>query len=112
MSRSTEKFARFLTEGVHRIRLREAKTIQVVQDELGYALGREGESAIEYWRKGHLPPKLGDIEKLARLIVTRGRLERDWLEQCRYTRGHHSRHHTPHQRKREHLLREECRRER
>ncbi|MBI1881309.1 MAG: ATP-binding protein [Chloroflexi bacterium] len=81
MPKSAEKFAQLLTEGVHRIRFREAKTIQIVQDELGYALGREGESAIEYWRKGHLPPNLGDVEKLARIIVARGHLERDWLEQ-------------------------------
>lgn len=81
MSLSIEKFAQLLSEGVHRIRLREAKTIQAIQDELGYALGREGGSSIEYWRKGHLPPHLAEIEKLAREIVRRGGLERGWLEQ-------------------------------
>lgn len=80
MARSARKFAEFLTEGVHRIRLRQSKTIQVVQDELGYALGREGGSAVEYWRKGHIPPKLEDVEKLAREIIQRGQLEREWLE--------------------------------
>jgi hypothetical protein len=77
----TEKFARLLTEGILRVRLVESKTIQAVQDELGYALGREGGSAIEYWRKGHIPPKLSDIEKLGRELVRRARLERAWLEQ-------------------------------
>jgi hypothetical protein len=76
-----EKFAQLLTEGVHRVRLNESKSIQVVQDELGYALGREGGSAIEYWRKGHIPPKLADVEKLATEIVKRANLERSWLEQ-------------------------------
>jgi len=76
-----EKFAQLLTEGIHRVRLNEAKNIQVVQDELGYALGREGGSAIEYWRKGHIPPKLSDVEKLAAEIVRRANLERTWLEQ-------------------------------
>ncbi|MCK6625879.1 MAG: ATP-binding protein [Anaerolineae bacterium] len=88
MPKSAQKFAQLLTEGVHRIRLREAKTIQIVQDELGYALGREGESAIEYWRKGHLPPYLADVEKLARIMVERGRLEREWLEQFLSSAGH------------------------
>ncbi|MCB0211949.1 MAG: hypothetical protein KDJ52_21590, partial [Anaerolineae bacterium] len=81
MTRSEDKFAGLLTEGVHLIRLREAKTIQIVQDELGYALGREGGSSIEYWRKGHIPPTLADIEKLSQEIVTRAGLQRDWLKQ-------------------------------
>lgn len=75
-----QKFAELLTEGVHRVRIREAKSVQIVQDELGYALGREGGSAVEYWRKGHIPPKLGDVELLGREIANRGQLERTWLE--------------------------------
>lgn len=80
MSQSTEKFAELLTEGVYRIRIIESKTIQILQDELGYAIGRDGGSAIEYWRKGHIP-KLSEVENLAREIVKRGQLERAWLEQ-------------------------------
>ncbi|MCL4299111.1 MAG: ATP-binding protein [Anaerolineae bacterium] len=88
MPESAEKFAALLTEGVHRIRINEGKTIQVVQDELGYAVGRKGGAIIEHWRKGHLPPKLADVEKLATEIVRRGRLERDWLEQFLRSAGH------------------------
>lgn len=73
-------FAELLTEGVHRIRLRTSKSIQAVQDDLGHALGRKGGSAVEYWRKGHLPPTLSDIERLAQTIVRQGRLDRGWLE--------------------------------
>lgn len=80
MPRLEEIFASLLTEGVHLIRLRESKTIQIVQDELGYFLGREGGSSIEYWRKGHVPPNLTDVEKLGYEIVRRAGLERDWLE--------------------------------
>ena len=47
-----EKFAQLLSEGIHRVRIYESKAIQIVQDEIGYALGREGGSAIEYWRNG------------------------------------------------------------
>ena len=79
MAQSTEKFADLLTQGIHRIRSVEGKTIQVVQDELGYTLGREGGSAIEYWRKGHVPPRATDVETLGRTIVDRGRMGREWL---------------------------------
>jgi hypothetical protein len=76
-----KEFGRLLTEAVYRIELRDSKSIQIVQDELGYALEREsGGSAIEYWRKGHIPARPIDIERLARAIVQRGALGRDWLE--------------------------------
>ncbi|MEM7129224.1 MAG: ATP-binding protein [Chloroflexota bacterium] len=80
MAAHPEKFAELLTEAVHRVRIRESKSVQIVQDELGYALGREGGSAVEYWRKGHIPPKLSDVERLARELVQRGQLEQHWLQ--------------------------------
>src|SRR5688572_23362441 len=76
-----ERFAQLLTEGVHRIRLRTSKTIRIVQDELGCVLGKNGGASIEYWRKGHLPATTTDIETLAREIVRRGGMERNWLEE-------------------------------
>jgi hypothetical protein len=87
---SEQRFARLLTEGVHRIRLRTFKTTQLVQEELGRALGRNGGSVIEYWRKGHRPPKLSDIETLAREFVSQGRVERDWLEEFLQSAHHPS----------------------
>lgn len=87
---SEQRFARLLTEGVHRIRLRTFKTTQLVQEELGRALGRTGGSVIEYWRKGHRPPKLSDIETLAREFVSQGRVERDWLEEFLHSANHPS----------------------
>jgi predicted ATPase len=80
MAGSPETFAQLLTEGIHRIRIREGKTIRIIQDELGYLLGREGGAAVEHWRKGNLPPKLADVEQLAQAIVLRGQLDRSWLE--------------------------------
>ena len=71
MTQSPKKFAEILTTAVRTIAARENKTIASVQDELGYALGREGGSAIEYWRKGYLPAKTSDIEQLARQLVQR-----------------------------------------
>jgi len=77
MARSPTRFAQLLSEAVHRIRLRESKRTSVVQDELGAELGRGGGSAVEYWRKGHIPFHQSEIEALARQLVRRGHLERE-----------------------------------
>jgi tetratricopeptide (TPR) repeat protein len=88
MARSADKFAQLLTEGIYRISLVESKSIAIVQDELGYALGKKGGSSIEHWRKRHLPAKLSDVETLARKMVARGKLERTWLEQFLHSFNH------------------------
>lgn len=88
VKRSERAFADLLTEGIYKVRLRETKTIQVIQDELGYALGKKGGASIEYWRKGHIPTKLTDIENLARELVKRGQLDRLWLEKFLQRSGH------------------------
>jgi len=75
MSKSPQRFAQLLTQAVRRIALLGDRKIQVVQDELGYSLGRDaGGSAIEYWRKGHVPSRLDELEALARELVQRGGL--------------------------------------
>lgn len=84
-----KEFGQLLTEAVRHIELRESKSIQIVQDELGYALDREsGGSAIEYWRKGHVPAKRFDVERLARIIAERTKLGRDWLLRFLRCAGH------------------------
>jgi tetratricopeptide (TPR) repeat protein len=88
MAASPERFAQLLTQGIQRIRAREGKPIRVIQDELGYELGREGGAAVEHWRKGRLPPHLADVEQLARAIVKRGILDRAWLEEFLQSAGH------------------------
>lgn len=88
MTTSPERFAQLLTEGIHRIRIEERKSIRVIQDDLGYGLGREGGSVIEHWRKGRLPPHLSDVEQLARAIVTRGLLDQLWLDAFLRSAGH------------------------
>lgn len=92
MARSPQQFARLLTAAIHNIRIREAgttrKTMGVLQDELGYALGREGGSCIEYWRKGNIPATLEDLENLARELVRREGLTRTELVQFLDSAGH------------------------
>ncbi|MCB0063296.1 MAG: tetratricopeptide repeat protein [Caldilineaceae bacterium] len=78
----TELFRTTLSAGIQRIRQLEGKPIGVIQDELGYAIGREtGGSAIEHWRKGNLPSNLRELAALAREILLRTDLEVVWLQQ-------------------------------
>jgi hypothetical protein len=92
MTRSPEIFAQLLTRAVHRIRVHDSrtmkKTVGIVQDELGYALGREGGSCIEYWRKGYIPATIGDLEQLARELVNRGGLDQEELKKFIDSAGH------------------------
>lgn len=55
--------------------------MQRVQDEMGHALGRSGGSCIDYWRRGHAPAELADLEKLAQIIAARGGLPLSEIEQ-------------------------------
>ena len=80
MPASGEKFAQLLTEALYQIRLRESKPLQVIQDELGYAMGRNGGSVIDYWRRGNLPTKLADLEQLTRTLQQRGLHDQRWIE--------------------------------
>lgn len=74
MTESPEKFGELLTKALHRIRsLNPKKKFAIIQDELGYALGKEGQSAIYYWRKGNIP-SIMNVEKLARELVKQGGL--------------------------------------
>ncbi|MBN1874202.1 MAG: ATP-binding protein [Anaerolineae bacterium] len=71
---SKSRFADLLTTAVRTIAAREHKTIAGVQDELGYMLGREGGSCIEYWRKGHIPAEIVDLTTLTQTLAQRGGL--------------------------------------
>lgn len=92
MATSPTKFAQLLTGAIYKIRIAESKTVKktvgLVQDELGFALGRDGGSAIEYWRKGYVPAKLEDVENLARILVKRGGLDRVEMAQFLASGGH------------------------
>jgi hypothetical protein len=82
MAKSPDKFAELLTTAMRTIAARENRTIASVQDEIGYALGREtGGSSIEYWRKGHIPASPVDLEKLVKELVKREGLNRAECEQ-------------------------------
>lgn len=72
MKRADSKAADLLFQAINRVAYLEKKTKQIVYDELGYALGRLGGSAIQYWVYHHRPPsRLEDVENLARVISQR-----------------------------------------
>jgi hypothetical protein len=74
--KSPKQFANLLKEAIYRIKDgQNDKSVASIQDELGYALGREtGGSAIDYWRRGNLPVE-ADLERLAEELVKRGGLQ-------------------------------------
>lgn len=82
MNKSRQKFGQLLTEGLYALKLREGKTLNLLQDELGYAIGRgTGKTALTHWRRGNIPASYRDLENLVRVIVKRGGLEKGWVEQ-------------------------------
>ena len=90
MAHMPEKFAELLTVAVRTIAVRRNRTVASIQDELGYILGREGGSAIEYWRKGHVPANLVDLELLAETLVKQNGLNQAQLELFLRSGGHPS----------------------
>lgn len=76
MTENTSRFAELLARAINRIHANECAPKTVIRDELGYAAGREGRTAIDYWRRdgGHIPADLASLEGLAREIARRGGL--------------------------------------
>ena len=72
--RKTEQFRLLLSKAVREIAFQDNKPIHIVQDELGHALGRDSGSCIDYWKRGHIPASLADVETLVRVLVQRGGL--------------------------------------
>ena len=68
MKSSPARFAEILTMAIKTIALR-GRSIESIQDELGYALGREGDSIIRYFRKGNLPANMEHVLTLARELI-------------------------------------------
>ena len=81
MKRDAVEFSHMLTEALYKIRKRESKTLQIIQDEIGYMLGRNGGRAIAYWRNNNIPSKHEDMIALARELVRRGNFDAQWAEQ-------------------------------
>lgn len=88
MTSSPHAFADHLTEAIYTIKAQTGKSIAVIQDELGYAVGREGDSFIAFLRKANVPSRLQDVEQLAFALVQRGGLDRTRCKQFLGSAGH------------------------
>lgn len=81
MDSSKNIFGQLLTEGLYRIKLQEGKPLSVIQDELGYAIGRDaGGSPLAYWRRGNVPTNIQEFVNLLQHMVRRGNINREWIE--------------------------------
>ncbi len=68
MQKDPQAFAALLSKAIYRIAIESdaCRDIGRIQDEVGYAIGRDtGGSAIEYWRKGNVPANAAEVEQLA-----------------------------------------------
>lgn len=68
MTENITRFAGLLTRAINRIRADECKRRTVIRDDLGYAAGRDGRTAIDYWRRdgGHIPAEMVSFEVMPR----------------------------------------------
>ena len=90
MTESRSKFGRLLTKAIYKIKS-EGKPIEIIQDELGYAIKKEGGPSIAKWRQGGRFPEISDLEGLAReLVKQKGITRRTELEQFLSYGGHPS----------------------
>jgi hypothetical protein len=91
MTRNTQKFADMLTQAIYRIRSLELKSLAAIQDELGFAVGREsGGAFIQYLRKypGNTPSSVAELEALAKEIARRTDFDRAWWVEFLQSAGH------------------------
>src|SRR5687767_252477 len=69
MQTSPTRFAEILTTAVLLSKALNGRNLDAIQDELGFALGREGASFIQYLRKGHVPSSVEDALALTRELI-------------------------------------------
>ena len=79
-----EQFGRLLTEGIHLISIRKGLNIAHVEWRIGQAIGRNGKnpgSAIQYWKRGHVPAKPADLDGLVHHMVEWEGLSQQWAKE-------------------------------
>jgi hypothetical protein len=75
VKRDPKQFGQLLKLAVRKIALQTGKKIAIVQDELGYALGRDsGGVAIQFWERGNIPARKEEVGLLKEELVRRAGL--------------------------------------
>ena len=86
--RDPKKFGQLLKMAIRKVALLSDKNISLVQDELGYLLGREtGGAAIQFWERGHIPAKEDDVEALRQAFLKQNGLSQGEATQFLYYAG-------------------------
>lgn len=75
MTPSAAKFSQTLTAAIRTIKARTGKNIEIIQDEIGFELGRNGGSYIAYLRKNNLPSDFESLELLTRYLINLNALD-------------------------------------
>jgi LuxR family glucitol operon transcriptional activator len=74
---NSKKFGRLITQGLYHWASQQDKSIKAVQNEIASEMGLTT-SAIDYWRRGHIPIKSDNVASLIRYFVKNGTLNKDW----------------------------------
>ena len=75
------QFGDMLTEAIWQIKIHTSKPIEIIQDEIGYTIGKRGGSSIERWRQGYPPAKLSDLEALTKELAEHVNFAQAWFEE-------------------------------
>ncbi len=67
--KSPDRFAEILTKAVRTIKALQNRDLEIIQDELGYALDHAGGSYINFLRKGNIPKDMKDVLALSRELI-------------------------------------------
>jgi hypothetical protein len=83
-----KQFGQLLKVAVRKIALLENKNIALIQDELGFQLGRDsGGVPIQFWERGHIPPQTNEIEALVQALTQRSGLSPEETRQLYQAAG-------------------------
>ena len=79
MTGKSESFGKLFRGAINAIAGFEAKTVQLIEEEIGQQINI-GHAAVRRYKTGFLPPEHETIEILAELCMKRGRFSREWLQ--------------------------------
>jgi hypothetical protein len=83
-----KRFGQLLKVAVRKIALHQNKNIALVQDELGYQIGRDsGGVPIQFWERGHIPPQPEETERLIQALRQQAKLSSSEVRQLYQAAG-------------------------
>lgn len=86
-ARRNEAFGRLLSGAINSIATYEGKAAPAVEEELGLQIGVAGKT-VQRYKAGYMPPDLDAVQVLARALIGRGYLGREWLQRFLHAARH------------------------